>query len=130
MSNIKILTPTEIRNYEMPPKFDSFQRKKFFTLPIGLMEQVESLRTSSGKIAFVVQAGYFRSSQRFFGNSFNQTDIAFVAGRLDLPIPNFQTKDGNLDGHAPQGFLSEKEQNTMNKEIFLTNVKFKVIIII
>ena len=87
MSNIKILTPTEIRNYETPPNFDSFQRKVFFTLPISLTKEVESLRASSGKIAFVVQAGYFRSSQRFFGNNFYQSDIAFVAGRLDLSVP-------------------------------------------
>ncbi len=88
MSNIKILTPTEIRNYETPPNFDSFQRKKFFTLPISLMKQVENLRTFSGKIAFILQVGYFRSSRRFFGNNFYQSDIAFVARRLDLPIPN------------------------------------------
>lgn len=87
MSNIKILTPTEIRNYESPPTFDSFQRKKFFTLPIGLIKEVESVRTSSGKTAFILQAGYFRSSQRFFGNNFFQSDIAFVAGRLDLSVP-------------------------------------------
>ena len=87
MSTIQILTPTEIRNYEMPPNFDSFARKKFFTLPFSLSKEVENLRTSSGKIAFVLQVGYFRSSRRFFGNQFYQADIAFVAGRLSLPIP-------------------------------------------
>ncbi len=88
MSNIKILTPTEIKNYETPPQFDSFQRKKLVTLPIGLNKEVESLRKSSDKIAFILQVGYFRSSQRFFGNSFYQTDLAFVAGCLALPTPN------------------------------------------
>lgn len=88
MSAIQTLTPTEIRNYESPPNFDSFSRKKFFTLPIGLAKEVESLRTSSGKIAFVLQVGYFRSTRRFFGNRFYQADIAFVAGRLALPVPN------------------------------------------
>ncbi len=52
------------------------------------MKQVKSLRTSAGKIAFILQVGYFRSSQRFFGNGFYKSDIAFVTGRLDLPIPN------------------------------------------
>jgi hypothetical protein len=65
MSTIQILTPTDIRNYQSPPRFDSFQRKKFFALPIGLMKEVEELRTPSGKIAFVLQCGYFRSSNRF-----------------------------------------------------------------
>lgn len=71
----------------MPPNFDSFARKKFFTLPFSLSKQVESLRTSSGKIAFVLQVGYFRSSRRFFGDQFYPADIAFVAGRFSLPIP-------------------------------------------
>lgn len=87
MSIIQILTPTEIRNYESPPRFDSFSRKKFFALPSGLMKEVENLRTSSGKIAFILQTGYFRSSQRFFGNRFYQADITFIAGRLSLPQP-------------------------------------------
>lgn len=87
MSTIQILTPTDIRNYQSPPRFDSFQRKKFFPLPIGLIKEVEDLRTPSGKIAFVLQCGYFRSSNRFFGNQFYPADISFVANRLALVIP-------------------------------------------
>ncbi len=87
MSTIQILTPTEIRNYESPPRFDSFTRKKFFALPIDLMNDVQTLRTSSGKIAFVLQTGYFRAAKRFFGSRFYESDIAFVAGRLSLPNP-------------------------------------------
>lgn len=33
MSVIRILHPLEIREYETPPLFDSFNRKKFLTLP-------------------------------------------------------------------------------------------------
>ena len=87
MSTIQILTPTEIRNYELPPRFDSFNRKKFFALPIDLMNEVQTLRNSSGKIAFVLQTGYFRAAKRFFGSRFYESDIAFVAGRLFLPNP-------------------------------------------
>lgn len=87
MSTIQILTQTEIRNYDLPPRFDSFSRKKFFALPISLMKEVEILRTSSGKIAFILQTGYFRSANRFFGSRFFEADIAYVAGRLSLPNP-------------------------------------------
>ena len=87
MSTVQILTPTEIRNYESPPRFDSFNRKKFFALPIDLMKEVQNLRNSSGKIAFVLQTGYFRAAKRFFGSNFYESDIAFVAGRLSLPHP-------------------------------------------
>lgn len=87
MSTIQILTQTEIRNYESPPRFDSFSRKKFFALPTSLMKDVKNLRATSGKIAFILQTGYFRSANRFFGSRFYEADIAFVAGRLSLPHP-------------------------------------------
>jgi Domain of unknown function (DUF4158) len=51
------------------------------------MKEVEDLRTPSGKIAFVLQCGYFRSSNRFFGNQFYSPDISFVANHLALPMP-------------------------------------------
>lgn len=84
MSTIQILTPTEIRNYESPPRFDSFSRKKFFVLPSGLMKEVENLRTSSGKIAFVLQTGYFRAAQRFFleADSTSPTSLLLPVGYL------------------------------------------------
>jgi len=87
MSTVQILTPTEIRNYSLPPRFDSFQRKKFFALPGGLLKEVKNLRNDSSKIAFILQTGYFRSSNRVFGSRFYEADIAFVAGRLSLPKP-------------------------------------------
>ena len=87
MSTIQILTPTDIKNYSLPPCFDSFQRKKFFALPLGLMTELEALRNASGKTAFVLQCGYFRASKRFFGNRFYPADISFVANRLALSVP-------------------------------------------
>lgn len=51
------------------------------------MKEVQTLQTSSGKIAFVLQIGYFRAAKRFFGSRFYESDIAFVAGRLALPNP-------------------------------------------
>jgi len=51
------------------------------------MKEVQTLQTSSGKIAFVLQTGYFRAAKRFFGSRFYESDIAFVAGRLALPNP-------------------------------------------
>jgi hypothetical protein len=88
MSTIQILTAAEIRNYESPPHFDSFQRKKFFTLPAGLIEEVESLRNPVNRIAFILQCGYFRASLRFFGKQFYPNDIAFLAHRSNIAIPS------------------------------------------
>jgi len=97
MSTAQILTSTEIRNYSSPPRFDSFQRKRFFSLPISMMKEVENLRTASGKIAFILQAGYFRSANRFFGSRFYEEDIAYVADRLSLPNPvAFEVPKQNL----------------------------------
>ena len=85
MSVIRILHPIEIREYESPPLLDSFGRKKFLVLPTSLMLLLETLRQPSSKIALVIQCGYFRARHRFFGSQFRSDDIAFVAGRLNLP---------------------------------------------
>ena len=87
MSVIRILHPLEIREYETPPLFDSFNRKKFLTLPTALLSLLETSRHSSSKIALIVQCGYFRACHRFFGSQFRADDLAFVAARLDLPKP-------------------------------------------
>ena len=87
MSVIRILHPIEIKEYDSPPLFDSFGRKKFLTLPISLMPLLETSRQPSSKIALVIQCGYFRARHRFFGSQFRSDDIAFVAGRLNLPTP-------------------------------------------
>ena len=87
MSVIRILHPLEIREYEMPPLFDSFDRKKFLILPAALALLLETSRHPSSKIALIVQCGYFRACHRFFGAQFRADDIAFVAARLELPKP-------------------------------------------
>lgn len=91
MSVIRILHPIEIREYESPPLFDSFGRKKFLFLPTALIPLLESSRNPSGKIALVIQCGYFRARHRFFGSQFHHDDISFVAARLDLPTPELLT---------------------------------------
>ena len=87
MSVIRILHPLEIREYETPPLFDSFNRKKFLTLPAALLSLLETSRHPSSKIALIVQCGYFRACHRFFGSQFRADDLAFVAARLELPKP-------------------------------------------
>ncbi len=87
MSVIRILHPLEIREYETPPLFDSFNRKKFLTLPAALTSLLETSRHPSSKIALIVQCGYFRACHRFFGSQFRADDLAFVAARLNLPRP-------------------------------------------
>jgi hypothetical protein len=87
VSVIRILHPLEIREYETPPLFDSFNRKKFLILPAALTSLLETSRHPASKIALVVQCGYFRACHRFFGSQFRVDDLAFVAARLDLPKP-------------------------------------------
>jgi hypothetical protein len=48
---------------------------------------VETLRTPTNKAGFLLQLGYFKASGRFFAaSSFHQSDIEFIAGRLEVPI--------------------------------------------
>ncbi|MEJ7861715.1 MAG: DUF4158 domain-containing protein [Pyrinomonadaceae bacterium] len=87
MSVIRILHPLEIREYETPPLFDSFDRKKFLTLPAALTSLLETSRHPSSKIALIIQCGYFRARHRFFGSQIRVDDISFVTARLNLPRP-------------------------------------------
>ena len=88
MPFLPILTPTEIKQHESPAHFDDQERTRFFTLPPDLRQAMEHLRTPSSQISFVLQVGYFRSSQRFFGPQSYPADLTFVAAQLALPRPD------------------------------------------
>lgn len=82
MPRMKIFNAQEEETFEAPPFFNTQERKKFFTLPLGLTNQLESCRTSTNKVSFVLMAGYFRSRRKFFGKQFRPADVEFVAARL------------------------------------------------
>ena len=91
MPRIKILNTTEKNTFESPPVFNSVERRRFFTLPQMLNESMESLKSPTNKVCFVVTAGYFKARHRFFARQFHQTDIAYVARQIGVQIDDVDT---------------------------------------
>jgi len=52
MPRIKILNATEKNAFELPPVFNSVERRRFFTLPQMLNESMENLRPPTNKVCF------------------------------------------------------------------------------
>src|SRR5438477_12837182 len=90
MARMKIFNTSEQNAYELPPTFNSLERKKYFTPPVAFKELIEALNTPTNKVCFLVTAGYFKSRQRFFSRQFNQKDIEYAAKQLDVCINDVQ----------------------------------------
>jgi hypothetical protein len=85
MARMKILTSHEEAEFESPPKFDSAERKRFFTISTAFEELLESPRTTAtNKICFLVTLGYFKAQRKFFARQFIQSDIEFVANQVGI----------------------------------------------
>ncbi len=46
---------------------------------------METLRTPTNKVCFILVTGYFRARRKFFPQRFRQADVDFVAARLGIP---------------------------------------------
>jgi hypothetical protein len=99
MPRMKILNKLEREAFESPPHFNSAERKRFFSLPKALNDIVEGLRTPANKVFFIVMAGYFRASRKFFAKQFRPPDVEFVASQLGL-----NTHDVNLSAYDKQTY--------------------------
>ena len=86
MPKIKILNTTEKNAFESPPVFNSVERRRFITLSLNLNESMESLKSPTNKVCFLLTAGYFKARHRFFARQFHQTDIVFAARLVGVQI--------------------------------------------
>jgi hypothetical protein len=84
MAKMKIFNSLEEAEFESPPKFNSVERKHFFTTSAAINELLETLRTPTNKVCFLVSLGYFKARRRFFYRKFLLADIEFVANRLGV----------------------------------------------
>ena len=92
MAKMKIFNTSEQNAFESPPTFNSVERKRFFTLPLMFHESMDSLKTPTNKVCFLLAAGYFKARHRFFARQFHQTDIEFVARQIGVHIDEVQLK--------------------------------------
>lgn len=94
MPRMRILSATEQQLFDLPPKFDSVQRKQFFDFQIALRTVADDFRNPSSRIGFFVVGGYFKATKCFFAPSdFHQRDAEYIARQLALPEESFVPKN-------------------------------------
>jgi hypothetical protein len=127
MPRMRILNSAEQKAFENPPIFSSGDRKKFFNISTGIEEIVDTLRTPTNKVCFIVMLGYFRATRRFFIRRFHPKDIEFVAKRLAFKFHQIKVGFYNkflyhrhkkiiLEYHGIREF-GELEKQTIAREI-------------
>jgi hypothetical protein len=84
MPLLKILSNSEVSRFDSPPVFNHEERKKFFSLPSGFKQSWGKLRTAENRVLFILQLGYFRSSQKFFAGHFHLDDFEFIKQKYGL----------------------------------------------
>jgi TnpA family transposase len=83
MSHISILSPSEKRSFDLPPKFTKDERNLYFSLTPELKRTVSRFNTHDTRAGFMLQLAYFRANARFFPiESFRNRDIEYVQSIL------------------------------------------------
>ena len=83
MTELFIWTDKQIGIYDQPPKFNSIERKKYFSLPKALLERVKTFHSLPNKVGFYMMFAYFKATQRFFSPvHFYAKDMHFVAHKV------------------------------------------------
>lgn len=84
MPRMNIFNILEQEAFESPPVFNNAERLTFFFAPSMFNDSMESMRTPTNKVCFIVMAGYFKARRKFFARRFHQADIEFVAAQIGL----------------------------------------------
>jgi TnpA family transposase len=85
MTRLSILSPQKQHEFDAPLKLNLKKRAFFFSLNPETFEFVNSLRTPTTQVGFVLQLGYFRANGKFFTTQqFKTPDINFVMKMLNI----------------------------------------------
>ena len=85
MTKLTILSHQKQREFDTPSKLNLKKRALFFSLDHEMLKFVESLRTPTTQVGFVLQLGYFRANGKFFtAQHFKTPDIEFVMKMLNI----------------------------------------------
>ena len=94
MTRLQVLSSYEIKIFETPPEFNSFERKKYFSFSKWLQDTVKDLKTDVNKIGFLLQFGYFKTTSKFFvPRKFHFNDVKFICNFLDINSNNIKLED-------------------------------------
>jgi hypothetical protein len=87
MSNLYILMDNEQQAFDYPPVLPVETRAVCFSIDNELDNEIKRLRTSTNKVGFLLQYGYFKACKRFFVmNRFRQEDVEYSAKLLGVNI--------------------------------------------
>lgn len=104
MARMKILTRHEVAEFESPPKFNSAERKRFFSVSLAINELLAILRTPANQVCFLILVGYFRTKRKFFMRPFSPADIEFVTHQIVVSL-----LDVNVESYDRATYLRYQE---------------------
>lgn len=84
MALLAIFTSEERRLFELPPLFNSVDRKRFFFFPESLLKETKHFGKPHNKVYFYLMYGYFKATNKFYRRKFHQKDIEFVSAKLGI----------------------------------------------
>lgn len=99
MARMQILKPEEQRVFEQPPLFSSGERKRYLHLTEAARPLIETLRTPTNRVCFLVSLGYFKATRRFFARGFHKADLSYAAKQLELSV-----EEVNAEGYDKETF--------------------------
>jgi TnpA family transposase len=86
----KILNGGEQILFDRPPGLSAAERRRIFELPAAVWSAADKIEPLSSRVGFLVSAGYFRLTRRFFRTSdFHDRDISYVAAQLRIDGSGF-----------------------------------------
>jgi hypothetical protein len=94
MPRMKILNSVEREAFDLPPVFNSAERKRYFDFHVAIPQIAASLRTPINQLCFLLSCGYFKATKRFFPVlTFRPRDISYVAERAGIAIGEVNLAD-------------------------------------
>lgn len=86
MPRMKIFNSFEEEAFENPPSFSSVERKKFFDFPSTILDVMETFKTPTNKVCFLIMFAYFKARKKFFFRKFHSIDVSWVVEKLKISI--------------------------------------------
>lgn len=85
MTRLVFLSPTEKRKFDAPPVLTKDQRPAYFVVLDNIKRTLGQLRTSTHKVGFLLQLGYFKSSGKLFSpKQYRRRDVNYVKQLLGI----------------------------------------------
>lgn len=134
----KILNSNEIKEFDNPPIFNSFERKAIFYVPTWVNEFLNDLTNDTNKLVFILTAGYFKSCRKFFvPNKFLLKDIEYVIDKFNLNpdikklnsfsrVNFLRYKEVILKGNNISIFDDKAKESLFNEAKLIVSKKFKM----